>query len=62
VLVYNPSKISDAELPTSLMDLAKPEYAGRWGAAAGGADFQAIVSAVLATKGEEATKQWLAGL
>jgi iron(III) transport system substrate-binding protein len=62
VLVYNPSKVSEAELPTSLMDLAKPEYAGRWGAAAGGADFQAIVSAVLATKGEEATKTWLAAL
>jgi iron(III) transport system substrate-binding protein len=62
VLVYNPSKVPEAELPTSLMDLAKPEYAGRWGAAAGGADFQAIVSAVLATKGEDATKSWLAAL
>jgi iron(III) transport system substrate-binding protein len=62
VLVYNPSKISEAQLPASLMDLAKPEYAGRWGAAAGGADFQAIVSAILETKGEQATEQWLAGL
>jgi iron(III) transport system substrate-binding protein len=62
VLVYNPSKISESQLPTSLMDLAKPEFAGTWGAAAGGADFQAIVSAVLATQGEAKTSQWLAAL
>ncbi len=62
VLVYNPGMISEAELPRSIMDLAGPEYAGRWGAAAGGADFQAIVSAMLATKGEQATAAWLAAL
>jgi iron(III) transport system substrate-binding protein len=62
VLVYNPSKISEAQLPASLMDLADPKYAGQWGAAAGGADFQAIVSAILEMKGEKATADWLAGL
>ncbi len=62
VLVYNPSKISEADLPKSIMDLEKPQWAGRWGAAAGGADFQAIVSAILAEKGEAATATWLAGL
>lgn len=62
VLVYNPSKISEADLPKSLMDLEQPEYAGKWGAAAGGADFQAIVSAILDLKGEAATAQWLAAL
>jgi iron(III) transport system substrate-binding protein len=62
VLVYNPSKITEADLPKSIMDLARPEFAGRWSAAAGGADFQAIVSAVLATKGEQATAAWLAAL
>ncbi|WP_020579892.1 extracellular solute-binding protein [Actinopolymorpha alba] len=62
VLVYNPSKISEAQLPKSLMDLAKPEFAGKWGAAAGGADFQAIASAVLATQGEAKTSEWLAAL
>ncbi|GIL35949.1 extracellular solute-binding protein [Phycicoccus jejuensis] len=62
VLVYNPSKISEQDLPSSLMDLADPKYAGQWGAAAGGADFQAIVSAVLATEGEEKTAAWLDAL
>ncbi len=62
VLVYNPSKISAADLPKSLMDLADAKYAGRWGAAAGGADFQAIVSAMLAEEGEQKTEAWLTAL
>lgn len=59
VFVYNPSKISPAQAPTSLMDLAKPEWKGRWAASPSGADFQAIVSAMLALKGEPATLDWL---
>jgi iron(III) transport system substrate-binding protein len=62
VLVYNPSKISEAELPKSIMDLQDPKWNGKWGAAAGGADFQAIVSAILETQGEAKTEAWLKGL
>lgn len=62
VLVYNPELISESELPTSLMDLQKPEWKDRWGAAPAKADFQAIVSAVLETQGEEATQAWLEGM
>ena len=40
------------DLPTSIMELAGPEWKGKVGIAAGGADFQAIVSAVLATQGD----------
>ncbi|EPX3109976.1 extracellular solute-binding protein [Serratia marcescens] len=42
-----------------LVDLAKPEWKGRWAASPSGADFQAIVSALLALKGEKATLEWL---
>ena len=59
VFVYNPEKISESQLPHSLMDLAKPEWKGRWAASPSGADFQAIVSAMLALKGEKATLDWL---
>ena len=59
VFVYNPEKLSEQQLPTSLMDLAKPEWKGRWAASPSGADFQAIVSAMLALKGEKATLEWL---
>jgi iron(III) transport system substrate-binding protein len=62
VLVYNPSLVSEAELPASMMDLADPKYAGKWGAAPAGADFQAIVAGMLEAKGEPATSTWLAGL
>lgn len=59
VFVYNPTKISAAQLPASIMDLAKPEWKGRWAASPSGADFQAIVSAMLTLKGEKATLDWL---
>ncbi|MCK7315344.1 iron ABC transporter substrate-binding protein [Enterobacter cloacae] len=59
VFVYNPKKLSEQQLPKSLMDLAKPEWKGRWAASPSGADFQAIVSAMLALKGEQATLEWL---
>jgi iron(III) transport system substrate-binding protein len=62
VAVYNPSKLGEAELPKSIMDLEQPGWKDRWGAGATGADFQAIVSAVLDTQGEAKTATWLDGL
>lgn len=62
VLIYNPAEVAEGELPTSMLDLAAPAWQGRVGIAAGGADFQAIVSAVLALEGEQATREWLTGL
>jgi iron(III) transport system substrate-binding protein len=62
VLAYNPDLISESELPESMLDLAKPEWKGKVGFPPGGADFQAVVSAVLALRGEDATRTWLQGL
>ena len=62
VVVYNKDKLTKDQLPTSIMDLSKPEWQGKFGIAAGGADFQAIVSAVLADKGAAETEKWLTGL
>jgi len=59
VFVYNKDKLKAADLPTSLLDLAKPQWKGRWAASPGGADFQAIVAAMLQLKGEAATLDWL---
>ncbi|WP_248750269.1 iron ABC transporter substrate-binding protein [Pseudomonas sp. MWU15-20650] len=59
VFVYNPSKLKEADLPKSLLDLAAPSWKGRWAASPAGADFQAIVAAVLELKGEAATLDWL---
>lgn len=62
VLAYNPTLLPAAQLPKSIMDLQKPEWNGKWGAAPKGADFQAIVSAMLELKGETATAAWLKSL
>lgn len=62
VFAYNPTKVGASALPASILDLAQPQWKGRFGIAAGGADFQAIVSSVLSLEGEAATKTWLAGL
>jgi iron(III) transport system substrate-binding protein len=62
VLVYNTDAVTKAELPKSIMDLADPTWKGRISFSPSGADFQAIVSAVLHLKGENAAATWLDGL
>ena len=62
VFVYNGKQLKEADLPASIMDLAESKWKGKVGISPAGADFQAIVSAVLALKGEPATAAWLKGL
>ncbi|GAA2575491.1 iron ABC transporter substrate-binding protein [Dactylosporangium fulvum] len=62
VLAYNPTMVTESDLPKSIMDLQDPTWKNRYGAAPKGADFQAIVSAMLELKGEAATSAWLAAL
>ncbi|ESY84493.1 iron ABC transporter substrate-binding protein [Mesorhizobium australicum] len=59
VFVYNTTKLKADQLPKSMLDLADPSWKGRWAASPSGADFQAIVSALLQLKGEPATADWL---
>jgi iron(III) transport system substrate-binding protein len=59
VFAYDKTKLKPEQLPKSLLDLADPAWKGRWGASPSGADFQAIVSALLVLKGEQATADWL---
>lgn len=62
VVMYNTASSSEATMPASILDFAKPEWKGRISFSPTGADFQAIVSAVLASEGREATAAWLKGL
>lgn len=62
VFAYDKTKLSEDKLPKSMLDLAKPEWKGRWAASPSGADFQAIVGALLQLKGPEATADWLKGM
>jgi iron(III) transport system substrate-binding protein len=59
VLVYNPTKISQDQLPKSVMDMADPKYKGQFELAPGEADFGPIVASVAAAKGDDATVSWL---
>lgn len=62
VFVYNPSLLPEADLPASIMDLQDSSWQGKWAASPSGADFQAIVSAILQTQGADATSAWLDGM
>ncbi len=62
VFAYDKTKLTEDQLPKSMLDLADPAWKGRWGAAPVGADFQAIVSALLQLKGEDVTAAWLKAL
>jgi iron(III) transport system substrate-binding protein len=59
VFAYNKNKLTPDKLPKSMLDLADPSWKGRWGASPSGADFQAIVGALLQLKGEAVTSAWL---
>ena len=52
VFVYDKRKLPGrTSCPTSMLDLAKPEWKGRWAASPSGADFQAIVSRAARAQG-----------
>jgi len=62
VLAYNPGMVKEADLPASLMDLAKTEWKGKVAIAPTDADFLPLVGAVAAMKGRPAALEWLKGL
>jgi iron(III) transport system substrate-binding protein len=62
VIIYNPSLIAKSQLPTSVMQLADPQYKGKLAFAAGETDFQPIVTSVIRTYGQAAALRWLDGI
>lgn len=62
VLDFNPSMVQESAMPASLLDLAKPEWAGKLGIAPSDADFLPLVSAMIEQYGKEKTLAWLQGL
>jgi iron(III) transport system substrate-binding protein len=56
------NSVPDAELPTTVMDLTKPEWRGRVGIAPSNASFQDFVTAMRNQIGDEATMAWLRGM
>ena len=62
VLAFNKDLIKPADLPASLLDLAKPEWKGKLAIAPADADFLPLVGAVESLKGRDAALAWLKGL
>jgi iron(III) transport system substrate-binding protein len=59
VMVYNTSLLNPSALPTSVMDLADPQWKGKIGIAGAETDFQPIVTSIARAHGEAAALQWL---
>jgi iron(III) transport system substrate-binding protein len=61
-VIYNPSKISASQLPTSVLALAQPQYRGRIELAPSETDFWPVISSVARADGNAAALKWLDGL
>jgi iron(III) transport system substrate-binding protein len=62
VLVYNTDKLKASQLPTSILDLADPQWKGKLELAPAETDFWPIVSSVAKTYGDAKALAWLKGL
>jgi len=62
VVVYDPGQVPAEELPDSVFDLTDERYRGEVGIAPTNASFQAFVTGMRVTAGEERTREWLEGL
>jgi iron(III) transport system substrate-binding protein len=62
VIVYNTDRLSADEVPDSVFALTEPEWRGRIGIAPTNASFQAFVTAMRLSHGDDRTRAWLEGL
>lgn len=61
-MVYNPSDLSASQLPTSILQLAEPQWKGKIEIAPSETDFWPVVASVYRTYGQAKTLAWLKGL
>jgi len=62
VIAYDPQQVPAAEVPQSIFDLTDPRWSGQVGIAPTNASFQAFVTAMRVSQGDDVTRQWLEGL
>jgi iron(III) transport system substrate-binding protein len=62
VIVYNTDALAEDEVPDSVFALIDPKWDGRIGIAPTNASFQAFVTAMRLSEGDEATRTWLEDL
>ena len=59
VIAYDSRELSEADLPDSVLDLTDPEWEGRVGWAPTNGSFQAFVTALRLTEGDDEARRWL---
>jgi iron(III) transport system substrate-binding protein len=59
VVAYNTDALGEDDLPDSILDFADPEWKGRIGFPPTNASFQAFVTTMRLTEGDEKTREWL---
>ena len=59
VVAYSTERVKPADLPASIFDFTDPRWKDRIGFAPPNASFQAFISGMRLTVGDERTKQWL---
>jgi iron(III) transport system substrate-binding protein len=62
VIVYNTDMLSEDELPDSVFDLTGPEWKSKLGVSPTNGSFQAFVTVMRLTEGDDATREWLEGI
>ena len=62
VVVYNTDMLTEADLPDSIEDFAKPEWKGRIGWAPTNGSLHAMITAMRQEWGQDRTRDWLEGI
>ncbi len=59
VIAYNTDEVPEQEVPESVFELTEPKWKGKVGIAPANGSFQAFVTAMRLTAGEDKTRTWL---
>lgn len=62
VIAYDSEKYTEDQVPGDVLDLVGPEWSGKVGIVPSNASFQAFVTALRVSEGEDAARAWLEGL